>query len=565
VVSDAYYHEYKDKAGKRYKLRFKRKEASITADENKSGKFYVPVIELNRIKIISENIHLGNAIKLTVDHAFGDFKFERLGIFHISNAQGSMNRFRSGFMDLIEDAPFRISGMLIMNPKNSLTSFKTSSGSVSGLDIELDGFVKQVDDTSNYQKVHISGNKNNTQFLRAFLPAGLKKDSLSADSGQTELNLIMEGLKSIHIQPRTQITFKIKNGRIQNPKTLDGITDIDLSGKITTNEPNSKKGTVHLTGNVTAHFNSLDLYAPEPEYSALFKKYSKPDSVKTKLRKTHQEIPDDIDLQVKCKIDTLIYRRANATAVSFEASVKNQKISVKTLKGRAFDGNFSLNTTLENLANGGFNLNLEAQFNSIVIQEFFKQFKNFNQDYIHAEHIQGRTSVHISGKSQLSANLEPRISKTNFTTEVSFDKLELHNLPILINALSKANMQKQAEHIVLAKNELRFGVIRNVFYLAPVKISSSLTTFDVSAVQEINGQLDLIVKLNVADQLFTGKKRKLREITSKINDTTERNWGFIFLHVSGRPKNMNVEILKKETFELIRKNHYRQYLTAVKN
>jgi hypothetical protein len=565
VVSDAYYHDYKDKAGKRYNLRIKRKETSLIAEENKAGKFYVPVIELHRIKIISENVNLGNVIKLNIDHAFGDFKLDRLGIFHISNAEGNLHLLRSGSIDLIEDAPYRISGILIMNPKNRLTSFETSSGIAAGLNIKLDGFVKHLNDTSNYQKLHISGSQNNTQFLSAFLPANLKKDILSNDSSQTNANLLMEGLKSVHIQPRTQITFKIKNGCIQNPNTLDGITDVDLSGKIITNDPNSGKAIIQLSGNSTAHFKTLDLCAPEPEYSALFKKYSRPDSIDKELRKSPQEIPDEIDLHVRCNIDHLKYQKANATAVSFDASLKNQIIQVEALRGNAFGGGFNLSTTLENLVNGGFNLSLEAQFNLINIQELFKQFNNFNQDYIRSEHIKGRTSFHISGKSLLSANLEPSFNKTNFAAEVSFDKLEVHKLPILINALSKANMQKQAEHIVLAKNELRFGLIRNVFYLAPAKISSSLSTFDVSAVQQINGQLDLIVKLNVADQFLTGKKRKLRELTSKNNDTTQRNWGFIFLHVSGRPQNINVEILKKETFELKRKNHHQQYLTAVKN
>jgi len=564
TISDGFYHEFKDPNGVRHKLRIKPKNPSPEKIE-KPSTFYLPVIELNNIRIFSESFYLGNAIELVVDQGFGDFKIDRLGILHLSNAHGNLKRFKSGFIDLVQDAPFRVSGTLIINGKNKLVSFETSSGICAGLEIKLDGYVKNVNDTSKYQKIHIAGFKNDSKFLSAFLPGVLKNDSLSTDSSSTTISLISEGLKSPANQPRTQVTFNLKNGRVQNPETLDGFSDIDLKGEILTNDPHYDKAQLKLTGGMKGHFKTLDLFNPKPEYSALFRRYSLPGAVTDTMQKKKKEIPDQVKLNVTCDIEKLVYKAATVSGVSFNASVEDQQVIVESLKGTGFGGSFNLNATLGNRVAGGFDLFLDARFSRIEMRELLSQFGNFNQDYIQASNLKGKTSLTISGKTRLTNTLEPVLPKTTFKAKATIDEAELINWPLLVNALSKVNMKDQAERILLSKSEISFALNKNVFYVAPVEIATSLTKFDVSATAEINKRLDLIIKLNVADQLLTSKKTRRQEVRTGQQLSKERKWGFVYLYINGSPKNLQVEVLKKETFELIRRQHKKGYLSVSQN
>lgn len=556
-ISNASYVEYKDDKIIR-KLQI-RKRLNKSADE--PAEIELPEVELINITVISENAYKANIIKILVERASASVTLNSDGYIKFENAQGILQQLRIGELDLLLDEPFRVNGNVLVDSKGGVTRFESGTAEIAGLDASVKGTILYETDTSKKQHLEIVAHKNSTSFLRAFLPDELKGDTLSSDSSYTEIKLIAEGVIGPVRKPDARISFLVRNGRMQNPETGDGLTDIDIQGAIIANDSlGSRRSRIRLTGSIQGKFGTLDLYKPPPEYAALFSRYSK-ESGGNNTGKSYRELPEQVALRLQFSIGNLVYKRASFRKVKMLAYLEPSQVRVESLKGEAFGGSFSLSSVFSTEKPGTYRLSLQNHFSQIDLPGLFRGFSDFGQTYIQSQHMKGKASLDLSIHTQLNSKFEPILPSLEARGKIKLSKPELIGWPLLTNALKL--IKNQAEHIYIADSELDFVVRKNVLYLAPTEIMSNLTRFQVSSITQFDQNMDLLMRLNLADQLLNSSAKRKEEVLTGDEKVKKRDWGFVHIRVNGKPGKMDFNLIKKEEYHLLRDNHGHAYRSAL--
>jgi len=294
----------------------------------------------------------------------------------------------------------------------------------------------------------------------------------------------------------------------------------------------------------------------------LLGRYAKTDDRPDTSKKVFSRLPDQVDIKLKVVVDELIYKNVTARKVNFAVKMDHQEVRVEDLKGDIFGGDFNMKATFANPDSGQFNVKMQAQLNRIDIQAMLRGFSDFNQQYINSGNIRGKASVTVTASTELDKKFEPVVSTAKVNGVAFFTKPEIVNWKLLMDALKLA--KDQTSHLYLDDSEIRFVLKNSTLHIAPLELNSSLTRFDASAIARFDRDIDFILRINVADQILSSGKKRKREIRTGERSDKDRNWGFVNVNVSGNPKDLKFDVLKKETYGEKLASHRRQYEEALR-
>lgn len=554
-IKDATFNHFIDKFGKKHSIRFKPKAKTVKSEIELS----IPNLIFTNVNIHVTNLYKEKEVKLHITKGKSSINFsEDIGKI-IPEATGELLLFKVNNVDLLKDEPITANGIIEITNSGKNIQFKNCKGKLAGLDLELNGkIVKIVDTEGAVHNMTIKGKGKGVIFLKALLPDGFKKDDFKSGTGSSELIIQTDGILSPVLKPATTLKLNIKNGSFKSVERQSEFKNINFDLFIDNSDSTLNK--TYLKTKLNASFKIIDVQNLPIAY---FNFWDKIVSISTaKKSSTKKVVPsqNEISAIINLKIGKVSYLNAVATNVSTEVNVKDGIIHINNFKGEAFNGSINFNAAFQEQHNK-MTCSIAGNLNQVDIPKAFFGFNNFGQKFIKAKHLKGKFTQDFKIKTELDAKNIPIIDKTSFIGKTILSKSELIEWEPLMKAFEYIGKDKVA-NLLIDKSEIDIVLFNNTVYFLPFEVNSSFTKFDIVGKQSLKNSNELYFQLNLADQLMITSKKKKANFKAGIE--TDRNWGNVFVKLTGTDGNYKPEMLKKDTYLVEVKEATREFYTAKK-
>lgn len=118
-------------------------------------------------------------------------------------------------------------------------------------------------------------------------------------------------------------------------------------------------------------------------------------------------LPSSIELDLQARVDELVFEEFTATGITAAMSMKGKVLRVSPMTFATANG--KVNGALELDARDpsrSYPLAINATMNDIELQQLFREFQDFGQDFIGHKHISGRTKAQVAFNAPLSPDMK---------------------------------------------------------------------------------------------------------------------------------------------------------------
>lgn len=120
----------------------------------------------------------------------------------------------------------------------------------------------------------------------------------------------------------------------------------------------------------------------------------------------HLVFPTDIDFDLDLSVDGLKFREFAATDIRGKALMNDRVFRLSPISLNTAEGQFSANVIADGRKASGFDVTCSAQLSDINVNELFREFENFGQEFIRDDHLKGIADAHVEFKSAFSNALQ---------------------------------------------------------------------------------------------------------------------------------------------------------------
>jgi len=200
-------------------------------------------------------------------------------------------------------------------------------------------------------------------------------------------------------------------------------------------------------------------------------------------------ISRNINLNFNCDVAELRYKRFHASNLKGDLLVKNEMAVSRNITFNSMGGNMVLSGIVDAQNKKAIDVVSTFKLNEIHIDSVFYVFNNFDQDFIQAKHLKGRTSADVSLEMALNQNLKLFPETLIGDISATIKNGELNNF----EPMKKLNKYLNDEGL----SKLRFSDLKNdihienkAVYIPQMEVRSNVTTIKISGTHTFSQQID---------------------------------------------------------------------------
>jgi len=234
-------------------------------------------------------------------------------------------------------------------------------------------------------------------------------------------------------------------------------------------------------------------------------------------------LPADLTFEIDFKIDQFIYKTFSADYINGEVSYRPRMLDVKSLNLNSLDGNISgngliaQNTDRTFIGKGNFNLE------KIDINKTFTCFKNFGQDFIKAENLDGSLSGSLALLIPLDSLFHPVIKGITAEGKYKISKGALIDFDPIMELSSFIELS-ELKDIHFEELENDFFIRNNYLYIPQMEVRSSAADLSVSGKHDFENNYEYHVKV-LLSEILSSKFRKPRPNTTEFGSVQDDGLG----------------------------------------
>jgi hypothetical protein len=296
-----------------------------------------------------------------------------------------------------------------------------------------------------------------------------------------------------------------------------------------------------LTGNPVNLLGSATISASSfrPE---LFMNTSDEDAKKNKENdvKAPLSLPENVNLDVNFKVDTLVYKTFDARNITGTLSIMPKMLNFRTFSMNSQKGRVSGNGLVVQNHDKSFIGRGSFAVAGVDVNESFVTFHNFGQDFLKAENLAGMLSGNITlilpADSLLNPDIRSIVAEGKYILTdgalIDFDP---------IKALSSFIELSELENIKFDRLENDFFIRNNIFYLPVMDIKSSAVDLSVNGEHSFDNDYQYHVKM-LLSEILSNKARKNRTISDELGEVQDDGLGrtSILLKIVGKGEEVKV-------------------------
>ncbi len=264
--------------------------------------------------------------------------------------------------------------------------------------------------------------------------------------------------------------------------------------------------------------------------------------------------PSNVELNLDFLVDKLTFRKFSSTLFRGKLSYKPRMMTLNAVEFNSMDGTVSGNGVIAQRMNGDFMFQSRLQMQDLDMQKMFYSFNNFEQTFIHGEHLQGNLTGSLGLISEWSPYLQIIWEKLVADSKVEIKNGELINFEPMLG-LSRFIDVSELQHIRFSTLQNEIFIRNQVITIPQMDINSSAFNISGSGTHRFDGHFDYRMRVLLSDVLY-GRARRAKPENQEFGIVEDDGLGrtSLYLLVSGTPDNYRVSYDRRAVRDMIRES-----------
>ena len=238
-------------------------------------------------------------------------------------------------------------------------------------------------------------------------------------------------------------------------------------------------------------------------------------------------IPSNVNFKLNAAIGKFSFGKFNATAITGEIEIKNQKAIVSDMKLQTMQGEAEINAFADNSKNK-LDVTLEGDLKNINITELFSQLNNFGQTTLTDKNLRGSASATLAFSGSWSNKLVVDPASIVSSCNLNIEKGELNDFKPLLS-LSKFVEVEELKRVKFSSLQSALEIKNGTITIPKTSIKNSALDIEVWGTHTFDNKIDYHIRLLIDQFLAKKRKNKDSEFGPIENDPDNRRSAFILM------------------------------------
>lgn len=253
-------------------------------------------------------------------------------------------------------------------------------------------------------------------------------------------------------------------------------------------------------------------------------------------------LPSSIEMDLQARVDELAFEEFRATGISASVSMKGKVLRVSPMSFSTASGKVSGGLELDARdARRHYPLAINATLNDIELQQLFREFQDFGQDFIGHKHVSGRSRAQVAFNAPLSPSMKLDMDRLVCVIDIGVDNGSIKGHGPMLEVADHLQKNKLvAPFVDIAELRRRLGDIRfahlenqveirhGAVHIPQMLVSSSVMDIELSGTHWFDDRIDHHLNFRLSDLFRKGTSDD--EFGPVVDDGTGMR---IFLHMYG--------------------------------
>jgi len=278
--------------------------------------------------------------------------------------------------------------------------------------------------------------------------------------------------------------------------------------------------------------------SPRIDLASLFSN----ESASTTAKDYRLTLPSSIELELQARVDELVFEQFRATGISSTLTMRNKMLRVSPMTFTTASGQVSGGLELDARdASRSYPLAINATLSGIELQELFREFQDFGQDFIGHRHISGRTKVQVAFNAPLSPEMKLDMDRLVCVIDIGVDNGAIKDHAPLLEVADHLQknklvapfvdipeLRRRLANIQFARLENQIQIRNGAVHVPQMLVSSSVMDIELSGTHWFDDRIDHHLNFRLSDLFRKGQLQD--EFGPVVDDGTGMR---IFLHMYG--------------------------------
>lgn len=253
-------------------------------------------------------------------------------------------------------------------------------------------------------------------------------------------------------------------------------------------------------------------------------------------------LPNSIELHLQARVDELAFEQFRATGISASVHMQDKMLRVSPMSFVTASGKVNGGLELDARdATRAYPLAINATLNDIELQQLFREFQDFGQDFIRHEHVSGRTRAQIAFNAPLSPTMKLDMERLVCVIDIGVDNGTIKGHAPMLEVADHLQKNKLVSPFVdipelrRRLGDIRFAHLENqieirngAVHIPQMLVSSSVMDIELSGTHWFDDRIDHHLNFRLSDLFRKGTSDDA--FGPVVDDGTGMR---IFLHMYG--------------------------------
>lgn len=251
-----------------------------------------------------------------------------------------------------------------------------------------------------------------------------------------------------------------------------------------------------------------------------------------------------LQLDLKSKIDKLIFQRFEGRSISGNIQVKNQVLLAKDLKANTMGGKIKLSGSIDTEPLDIIDIRTTADFEKLNIDSIFYTFKDFSQDFLTQKHLKGKINAEVLAHIVLDKSLNFKSDEFEASILASIQEGKLINFEPM-QSLSDYVNEKDLANLSFGEMKNSIQIKNKTIYLPEMLIKSNISEIEIQGTHTFDQAIDYSLLVPLKNY----KRQDKDAAFGAIEETDE--YTKLFLKITGTTDDFEVSWDAKKTLKSV--------------
>ena len=270
-------------------------------------------------------------------------------------------------------------------------------------------------------------------------------------------------------------------------------------------------------------------------------------------------LPQNIAASLQGRVNHFEYGTFTSDSVSGKFLISPSLFKASQLSLKTMEGYLSTDLKLQPSSNNQLLFEARGTTEHINISTLFKSFKNFEQDYIRSDHLEGFATSKFNGKGEIDNQFFPNYKSLEAVVELEikngklkgFEPLQEINTyfkeqAVLKRLINTDEFGKRVTEIEVSDLKNTLQLKNSVVTIPSISVASSVMDIAVEGTHSFENEIDYSLSFNLRDLMM-----KEKTSTTEFGEIEDDGLGgkIIYLKIKGTTEKFDIEWDKKKKRE----------------